>query len=198
MSSLRPVPSPETTTGGNALKFYSSVRLDIRRIGAIKNADEVVGNRTRVKVAKNKLAAPFRQAEFDICYGHGISRAGEVLDLAVDADLVDKNGAWYSHAGERMGQGRDKARDYLLAHQDLLRDLRAKLLDKAGIAKGADGQPKDENVGRGPDGQPEPKDEKADGSNGAAQIPGAPSSPPSPRASVAERRARRAQRAVVA
>ena len=115
--------SPETTTGGNALKFYASVRLDIRRIGAIKEAAAidkkdpgVVGNRTRVKVVKNKMAPPFREVEFDILYGQGISRAGDVLDLAAEADIVEKSGAWFSFQGERIGQGRENARTYLEQH----------------------------------------------------------------------------------
>ncbi len=105
--------NPETTTGGNALKFYSSVRLDIRRIGAIKKGDEVVGNETRVKVVKNKVAPPFKQAEFEIMYGHGISRQGEIIDLGVKLGLVDKAGAWYSYNGDRIGQGKDNVRNFL-------------------------------------------------------------------------------------
>ncbi len=117
--------NPETTTGGNALKFYSSVRLDIRRIGSIKKADEVVGNETRVKVVKNKLAPPFKQAEFEILYGEGISRLGELIDLGVKAGLVDKAGAWYSHGGERIGQGKDNARNYLRENPEIARKLEA-------------------------------------------------------------------------
>jgi len=105
--------NPETTSGGNALKFYASVRLDIRRIGALKDGDTVVGNRTRVKVVKNKVAPPFRQAEFDIIYNEGISREGDILDLAVDEDIVEKSGSWYSYDGERIGQGRERARTFL-------------------------------------------------------------------------------------
>ena len=116
--------SPETTTGGNALKFYASMRLDIRRIGALKDGTGVVGNRTRVKVVKNKMAAPFKQVEFDICYGHGISRAGEIVDLGVEAGLIDKSGSWYAYKGDRLGQGRDAARQHLLEHQEKLRELR--------------------------------------------------------------------------
>src|SRR5690606_23291158 len=122
--------SPETTSGGNALKFYSSMRLDVRRIGAIKEASKdkkgemsVVGNRTRVKVVKNKMAPPFREVEFDIIYGAGVSRSGEVLDLAVDADIVQKSGAWYSMDGERIGQGRDASRTYLEEHPELMAKL---------------------------------------------------------------------------
>ena len=125
--------SPETTTGGNALKFYASVRLDIRRIGAIKKGDEVVGNETRVKVVKNKMAPPFRQAEFEILYGEGISREGELIDLGVKNGLVDKAGAWYSYNGERIGQGKDNVRNYLKEHPEMAdeidRQLRARLLD---------------------------------------------------------------------
>lgn len=111
--------SPETTTGGNALKFYASVRLDIRRIGAIKKSDEVVGNDTRVKVVKNKVAPPFREAEFAIYYGEGISRMSELVDLGVKFDIVEKSGAWYSYQGERIGQGKDNARQYLKEHPEL-------------------------------------------------------------------------------
>jgi len=125
--------NPETTTGGNALKFYSSVRLDVRRIGALKDGEQVVGNRTRVKVVKNKLAAPFRETEFDVAYGQGISRAGEVIDLGVEAGILEKSGAWIAHGSERLGNGREAARQHLLEHQDLLKELRAKLLARAGI-----------------------------------------------------------------
>jgi len=125
--------SPETTTGGNALKFYASVRLDVRRIGALKDGEQVVGNRTRVKVVKNKLAAPFRETEFDVGYGQGISRAGEVIDLGVEAGVLEKSGAWIAHAGERLGNGREAAKQYLLEHQELFKDLRGKLLARAGI-----------------------------------------------------------------
>jgi recombination protein RecA len=111
--------NPETTTGGNALKFYSSVRLDVRRIAALKDGDEVIGNRTRVKVVKNKVAPPFRQAEFDILYNQGISREGDLLDLAVDAGIVEKSGAWYSYENERVGQGRENARKFLLENPDV-------------------------------------------------------------------------------
>jgi recombination protein RecA len=129
--------SPETTTGGNALKFYASVRLDVRRIGALKEGEQVVGNRTRVKVAKNKLAAPFKEAEFDICYGRGISVTGEVIDLGVEAGLIEKSGSWMSIGSERIGQGRDAARNYLTEHADVAERIRAQLLAKAGIASGS-------------------------------------------------------------
>ena len=115
--------SPETTPGGRALKFYSSVRLDIRRIESIKQGAEVVGNRTRVKVVKNKVAPPFRQAEFDIMYGHGISREGSVLDLAVDHDVVKKSGAWYTYEGEQLGQGREKAKEFLSENPELMVEI---------------------------------------------------------------------------
>jgi len=115
--------SPETTTGGNALKFYSSVRLDIRRIGAIKRGDEVVGNETRVKVVKNKMAPPFRQVEFDILYGEGISREGELIDLGVQHGIVDKSGAWYSYNGDRIGQGRDNVRQFLKENKDIAESI---------------------------------------------------------------------------
>jgi recombination protein RecA len=129
--------NPETTTGGNALKFYSSVRLDVRRIGALKDGEQVVGNRTRVKVVKNKLAAPFRETEFDVAYGQGISRAGEVIDLGVEAGLLEKSGAWIGYGGERLGNGREAARQHLLERQELLRELRGKLLAHAGIGVAA-------------------------------------------------------------
>ena len=121
--------SPETTTGGNALKFYASVRLDIRRIGSIKKGDEVVGNETRVKVVKNKMAPPFKQAEFEILYGEGASRLGEVIDLGVKVGLIEKSGAWYSCGGARIGQGKENARVYLKENPDLARDLEAKIRD---------------------------------------------------------------------
>jgi recombination protein RecA len=124
--------SPETTTGGNALKFYASVRLDIRRIGSIKRGDEVIGNETRVKVVKNKMAPPFRQTEFEILYGEGISREGEIIELGTAHDLIEKSGSWYSYNGERIGQGKDNARTYLKEHpeaaQELEAAIRAKLL----------------------------------------------------------------------
>jgi recombination protein RecA len=124
--------SPETTSGGNALKFYASVRLDIRRIGAIKVGDEVVGNQTRVKVVKNKVAPPFREVEFEILYGQGISRQGEIIELGVLHNLIEKSGSWYSYKGERIGQGKDNVRNYLIQHDDTAREiedvLRAKLL----------------------------------------------------------------------
>ncbi len=126
--------SPETTTGGNALKFYSSVRLDIRRIGAIKKGDEVVGSETRVKVVKNKVAPPFKQTEFDILYGEGVSREGEVIDLGVKEGIVDKSGAWYSYDGTRIGQGKDNVRAYLKENPVMAKEIEAKIRDKLLVA----------------------------------------------------------------
>ena len=125
--------SPETTTGGNALKFYSSVRLDIRRIGAIKDRDEVVGNATRVKVVKNKVAPPFKQVEFDIMYGEGISKTGELLDLGVKAGVVEKSGAWYSYGDERIGQGRENAKTFLKENADIANDIEDKIRAAHGL-----------------------------------------------------------------
>ncbi|AZZ35734.1 recombinase RecA [Bdellovibrio sp. qaytius] len=125
--------NPETTTGGNALKFYASVRLDVRRIGAIKNGEDVTGNRTAVKVVKNKMAPPFTKVEFDLMYGEGISEEGDILDLAVTANMVEKSGAWYSYKGERLGQGRDQAKEYLKANPNVKVDLRSQILAKNGI-----------------------------------------------------------------
>jgi recombination protein RecA len=122
--------NPETTTGGNALKFYASVRLDIRRIGALKNGDEVIGNQTRVKVVKNKVAPPFREAEFEIMYGQGISRNGEIIDMGVNHNFVEKSGSWYSYGGERIGQGKENARVYLEQHPEIAREIEGKLREK--------------------------------------------------------------------
>jgi recombination protein RecA len=119
--------NPETTTGGNALKFYASVRLDIRRIGAIKRAEEVVGNETRVKVVKNKVAPPFREALFDILYGEGISREGEIVELGVNHRIVEKSGAWYAYNGEKIGQGKDNAREFLREHPEIAAEIEAKI-----------------------------------------------------------------------
>src|SRR5499433_2123760 len=127
--------NPETTTGGNALKFYASQRLDIRRVGAIKDGETVIGNRTRVKVVKNKVAPPFREVEFDILYGQGISREGDLLDLAVENNIVEKSGAWFSYGGERIGQGRENARDFLKLHPEILADVESKLYEKFGVAR---------------------------------------------------------------
>ena len=125
--------NPETTTGGNALKFYASVRLDIRRIGAIKDRDEVIGNQTRVKVVKNKVAAPFRTVEFDIMYGEGISKTGELLDLGVAAGIVDKSGAWISYNGQRIGQGRENAKTFLREHPEIASEIESAIRQNAGL-----------------------------------------------------------------
>jgi recombination protein RecA len=125
--------SPETTTGGNALKFYASVRLDIRRIGAIKERDEVIGNQTRVKVVKNKLAPPFKQVEFDIMYGEGVSKTGEILDLGVKAGVVEKSGAWFSYDSQRIGQGRENAKAFLKANPDMMAKIEASIRQNSGL-----------------------------------------------------------------
>ncbi len=129
--------NPETTTGGHALKFYASVRLEIRRIGQIKERDEVVGNQTRVKVVKNKLAPPFRQVEFDIMYGEGISKVGELLDLGVKAGVVEKSGAWFSYDSQRIGQGRENAKQFLREHRAVADAIEAKVRDQSGIVANA-------------------------------------------------------------
>jgi recombination protein RecA len=126
--------SPETTTGGNALKFYASVRLDIRRVGSIKKGDDVIGNETKVKVVKNKVAPPFKTAEFDILYGEGISREGEIIDLGVVAKVVDKAGAWYAYGGEKIGQGKDNAREFLRENPDLAHEIENKIRQSLDIA----------------------------------------------------------------
>jgi recombination protein RecA len=125
--------SPETTTGGNALKFYASVRLDIRRIGAIKDRDEVVGNQTRVKVVKNKVAPPFKQVEFDIMYGEGISKVGELIDLGVRAGVVEKSGAWFSYDSQRLGQGRENAKTFLKDNPDVAALIEKAVRENAGL-----------------------------------------------------------------
>ncbi len=127
--------NPETTTGGNALKFYASVRLDIRKIATLKQGDAVVGSRTRVKVVKNKVAPPFKEVEFDIYYGEGISRLGDILDLAVDRKIIDKSGAWFSYGSERIGQGRENARTFLKERPELVADIEGKLYEAAGMAR---------------------------------------------------------------
>jgi recombination protein RecA len=129
--------NPETTTGGNALKFYASVRLDIRRIGAIKDGQDVVGNKTRVKVVKNKMAPPFKEAEFDIMYGEGISRYGDLLDMGVEAGIVEKSGAWYSYNGERVGQGRENAKKFFADNPDLFQEVDLKVRERAGLPTGS-------------------------------------------------------------
>jgi recombination protein RecA len=133
--------NPETTTGGRALKFYSSVRLDIRRIAAIKDGDTIVGNRTRVKVVKNKVAAPFREAEFDIVYGEGISREGDLIDLGVAHNLVEKSGSWYSFRGDRIGQGRENAKQFLKTNPDVRDRIDVELRKALGLTKSAEDEP---------------------------------------------------------
>jgi recombination protein RecA len=127
--------NPETTTGGNALKFYATIRLDIRKIGMIKDGDKVMGNRTKVKVVKNKIAPPFREVEFDIVFGEGISRVGDIVDLGVAENIVDKSGAWFSYKNERIGQGRENAKTFLKEHQDIAREIEEKILERASIVK---------------------------------------------------------------
>lgn len=131
--------SPETTTGGNALKFYASLRIDIRRMTQIKDGQEVIGNRTKVKVVKNKVAPPFKIAEFDIVYGEGISKAGDVLDLAVELDIVEKSGAWYSYNGERVGQGRENAKAFLQDHPDMMVEIDHKVRLGYGLVEDGEG-----------------------------------------------------------
>ncbi len=139
--------NPETTTGGRALKFYSSIRVDIRRIGSIKEGDQIVGNRTRVKIVKNKLAPPFRDAEFDIMYNQGISFEGDLLDLAVEKKLVDKSGAWFSYKGERLGQGRENAKQFLREHGEIADTLSIKVRELTGLIKPAAGGPEKSKAG---------------------------------------------------
>jgi recombination protein RecA len=127
--------NPETTTGGNALKFYSSVRIDIRRLNAIKDGQEIVGNRTRAKVVKNKMAPPFREAEFDVMYGEGISRAGDLLDMGVEAGIIEKSGSWYSYNGERMGQGRENVKKFFNDNNDIYEELLYKVREALGLVK---------------------------------------------------------------
>jgi recombination protein RecA len=155
--------NPETTTGGNALKFYSSIRIDIRRIGTIKTATEVIGSRTKVKVVKNKVAPPFREAEFDILYGSGISKEGELVDLAVEHTVIEKLGAWYSYNGERIGQGRENARDLLKANPTLADEIEAKVRAKLAVKGGL------------PPAEPGPEDDHEDAAPPAvAPVPSAP------------------------
>jgi recombination protein RecA len=177
--------NPETTTGGNALKFYSSVRLDVRRIGAIKNGEDVVGNRTAVKVVKNKMAPPFAKVEFDLMYGEGISAEGDIVDLATKYELIEKSGAWYSYNGERMGQGRDQAKNFLKENKAIMAELRRKILElnKIGVisaagladadadAAGKDGGAKDALAASGKD-APSAGGAK-DASAGGKEMPGA-------------------------
>jgi len=142
--------NPETTTGGNALKFYASVRLDIRRLGAIKHGDAVIGSRTKVRVVKNKVAPPFREAEFDIMYGTGISKEGELIDIAAEHGIVEKTGAWYAFGGDRIGQGRENARDFLREHADVAATIEAKVREKFGLK--ADAAPAAEGNGASAEG----------------------------------------------
>jgi recombination protein RecA len=128
--------NPETTTGGNALKFYASIRLDIRRIAAIKDGQEVVGNRTRVKIVKNKLAPPFKEVEFDIIFGQGISREGDVVDLGTDMGIIERAGTWYSYSESRIGQGRENAKDFLKKHPDVMKEIESKILAQVALKKG--------------------------------------------------------------
>jgi recombination protein RecA len=130
---MMPGQSNEVTTGGNALKFYASVRLDIRRIGSIKKGEEVIGNETKVKVVKNKVSPPFKTAEFDILYGQGISREGEVIDMGVTHKILEKSGAWYAYSGEKIGQGKDNAREFLRENPELAREIENKVRDAVGI-----------------------------------------------------------------
>ncbi|MEO6950197.1 MAG: recombinase RecA [Polyangia bacterium] len=173
--------SPETTTGGNALKFYASVRLDIRRIGAIKQAEKAIGNRTKVKVVKNKLAPPFREVEFDIMYGEGISKEGDILDLAAEANVVEKSGAWFSWKGERIGQGRENAKEFLKNNPVIMADIERAVLEKHGIVRHGELGRTDGKEGRAdkPDAKSDSKEDakhgKAEAANGkkraAAEVP---------------------------
>jgi recombination protein RecA len=133
--------SPETTTGGRALKFYASVRIDIRRIASIKDADQVIGGRTRVKIVKNKMAPPFREAEFDIMYGEGISREGDLLDLAVDKRIIEKSGSWFSYGGERLGQGRENAKQFLREHLEIQQTIEDQVRKELGLVRQPDAEP---------------------------------------------------------
>jgi recombination protein RecA len=139
--------NPETTTGGNALKFYASVRLDIRRTGAIKKGDEVIGNETKVKVVKNKVAPPFRQAQFDILYGEGISHEGEIIDLGVGNGIIEKSGAWYSYAGQRIGQGKDNTRQFLKDNPKIAAEIEAKIRTQVLPRSSADSEETVEEAG---------------------------------------------------
>ena len=131
--------NPETTTGGNALKFYASVRIDIRKIGMIKDGENVIGNRTRVKIVKNKIAPPFREVEFDLMFGEGISREGDILDLGAAQNIIDKSGAWFSYKSDRLGQGRENVKSYLKEHPEIMAEIEQAILEKAGLAKPAPG-----------------------------------------------------------
>jgi len=144
--------SPETTTGGKALKFYASVRLDVRRIETLKDGQEAVGNRTRIKVVKNKMASPFKQAEFDILYGHGISREGGLIDMGVEHGFIRKSGAWYTYEGDQLGQGKENARQFLMEHQDIAQEIERRIRESLGLTSFGD---VDEPVDIGePEGEP--------------------------------------------
>jgi recombination protein RecA len=150
--------NPETTTGGNALKFYASVRLDIRRTGAIKKGDETIGSETRVKVVKNKVAPPFKQADFDILYGEGISRESEIIELGVQHKLIDKAGAWYAYNGEKIGQGKDNVRDYLKEHPNMAQEIEKKIRAAVGLADaGKKSKNPESNAGKNDAGNPDSK-----------------------------------------
>jgi recombination protein RecA len=169
--------NPETTTGGNALKFYASVRMDIRRIGAIKQGDDVIGSRTKVKIVKNKVAPPFREAEFDILYGQGISRDGEIIDLGADDGIIEKSGSWYAFEGERIGQGRENAKDFLRDHPDIKSKIEAKIRAKHGVpmhqAKGPQATPADAGEANGAQAAPRPALGAAGSLPGGAVAPAA-------------------------
>ena len=152
--------NPETTTGGRALKFYASVRMDVRRIETLKQSGEMVGNRTRIKIVKNKIAPPFKEAEFDIMFGKGISRAGDILDLATGIDLIKKSGAWYAYEGEKIGQGRENAKTYLENHPELMEELDRKVRAHYNLS-GADGEGERENVDKKDGGKPDEKKQAA-------------------------------------
>ena len=150
--------NPETTTGGRALKFYSSVRMDVRRTETLKQGGEMVGNHVRVKIVKNKIAPPFKEAEFDIMFGKGISREGDILDLATKIDLVNKSGAWYAYNGEKIGQGRENAKSYLTAHPEIMEEIEEKVRAHYGI--GAEGQEAEESAQAAPADAEEVMDEE--------------------------------------
>ena len=152
--------SPETTTGGNALKFYSSVRLDIRRTGAIRKGDEVIGSETKVKVVKNKVSPPFKEVLFDILYNEGISRLGEIIDLGVEHSIVDKAGAWYSYGGDKIGQGKDNSREYLRQNPNLAQEIENKVRVAVGIYKQENNKPAD--IVPSPKSKKEPKEKQED------------------------------------
>ena len=139
--------NPETTTGGRALKFYSSIRLDVRRIEALKQGGEVIGNRTRVKVVKNKIAPPFKEAEFDIMFGKGISQEGDILDLAANNNIINKSGAWYAYNGEKIGQGRENAKLYLREHPDVMKEVDRKVREQYGLIEAQDEPQTSETAG---------------------------------------------------